>query len=262
MSPDWLFRNVVDAWAFRGSLPDFLKRLRWVYSGKLPKLLRPDEQIIRFRFPSPIDEIAVLVRSNGGSDAFIFGEVFHHRYYDLPLIIPPATILDLGANAGFSALYFGRCYPKAQIACVEPILENVRLLRRNCELNGIQASIFPAAVAPQDGELLMELDRMDFGHRVATGASASGLGTAKVDAISMETLLAKLGWSRIGLLKVDIEGYEKVLFAGDCSWMSCVDAMCIECHDGFGDEDLRRLARKHGFLDAVRLPGTWFLGRG
>lgn len=262
MSPDWLYRNIVEAWTFRASLPDFFRRLRWIYSEKLPKVLRPDEQIIRFRFPAPINQITVLVRSNGGSDAFIFGEVFHHRYYDLPLTATPVSILDLGANAGFTAVFFGRMYPDAKIACVEPIEGNVRLLRRNCEMNGVAASIFSGAVAIADGFLLMELDRMDFGHRVATQSNGNPDATVKVEAITVPTLLQRLGWTRIGLLKVDIEGYERVLFADDCPWLACVDAMCIECHEGFDDEDLKRLAQKHDFREPIRLPGTWFLGRG
>ena len=38
-------------------------------------------------------------------------------------------------------------------------------------------------------------------------------------------------------------------------------AMCIECHDGFGDADLAALARQFGFAEPRRLPGTWFLSR-
>ena len=66
----------------------------------------------------------------------------------------------------------------------------------------------------------------------------------------------------IGLLKVDIEGYEEVLFAGDCPWLLAVDALCIECHGGFGEEDLCRIAQRYGFLEPRRLPGIWYLGRG
>src|SRR5438132_9278839 len=116
MSPKWLYRNIAEAWTHRGSLEDFCKRLRWTYAHRLPGDLRPDEQTIRFRFPPPLNKISFLVRSNAGSDAFIFGEVFHHRYYDLPLSAVPDTILDLGAHAGFTAVSLGRCFPQARIS--------------------------------------------------------------------------------------------------------------------------------------------------
>src|SRR6185295_4512289 len=109
MSPIWLYRNLREAWAYRGSFGDFWKRLRWIYAQKLPTAMRRNEQIICFRFPPPLKSLSFAVRSNRGSDQFVFGEVFHHRYYDLPLSKPPSTILDLGANAGFTVVYFSRC---------------------------------------------------------------------------------------------------------------------------------------------------------
>jgi hypothetical protein len=71
--------------------------------------------------------------------------------------------------------------------------------------------------------------------------------------------LDRLKWSRIGLLKVDTEGYERILFRDKCPWLSEVDAMFIECHEGFGEADLERIALAHGFEPPVKLPGIWFL---
>ena len=65
----------------------------------------------------------------------------------------------------------------------------------------------------------------------------------------------------IDLLKVDIEGHEAALFAGDCAWLYRVDAMCIECHEGFEQAELWRLAKRFGFAPPQRLPGTWFMSR-
>jgi hypothetical protein len=84
-----------------------------------------------------------------------------------------------------------------------------------------------------------------------------------VPAISIPTLLENLGWDRIGLMKVDIEGHEKILFAGDCNWLDRVDAICIEWHDELSEakRQLEIIASRFGFTPPQLLPGIWFMSR-
>jgi hypothetical protein len=63
------------------------------------------------------------------------------------------------------------------------------------------------------------------------------------------------------LLKVDIEGHEKALFTSDCDWLNFVGAMCIECHPGFGETEVRALAERFGFLSSRQLSGIWLMAR-
>ena len=60
---------------------------------------------------------------------------------------------------------------------------------------------------------------------------------------------------------MDIEGYEGVLLRERCDWMERVDAMCIECHEGYGVEDLFALAKRFGFAPPRTLAGTTLLTR-
>jgi FkbM family methyltransferase len=251
MNPVWLARNVFRSWRYCATAQDAVARLWWNYAHKLPPPLRRAEYLIGFKYPS-VGEIRVLVRANSGSDGFVFGEVFEHEYYRLP-IAPPATIMDLGANAGFTAVYFGRIYPEAKIACVEPMRDNARVLRHNLHLNGIAAVVVEAAADIRDGAVSM-VSGLDYGHKV-------GAGDIEVKAVTLPSLLDQLGWERIGLLKVDIEGHEKVLFSTNCDWLHRVDNLCIECHDNFGEEDLKSIATRFGFSAPLRLPGIWFMGK-
>lgn len=261
MDPRWLYRNIVSSWAHRGSIADFFSCLAWIYAAKLPAVLRRKEWTIGFRYPAPIGRLRLLLRANSGSDAFIHGEVFHHRYYELPLATPPETILDLGSNTGLTAIYFGRTYPAARLACVEPVPDNLRVLARNLELNTIRAEVIAGAAHVADGSVRIELGPMDYGHRVAEGMRDSAQPCIDVAAYSIAAILRRLGWQRIGLLKVDIEGHEKILFSADCGWLSRVDAICIECHPGFGEPELIAIAEKYGFGAPRQLPGIWFLRR-
>ena len=261
MNPIWLYRNVIESWRNKASSMDALKRLLWIYTNKVPRSLIDKEFEIGFSFPAPVCSVRFVVRSNNGSDAFIFGEVFNHLYYQLGLSRQPKTILDLGANAGFVSVYFARAYPDAQIACVEPMPDNARVLRRNLELNSVPARVFPAAAAVEDGQVVMEVFHRDYGHRIIDGSSPEGAQTLEVPALSIPTIQRELGWDRIGLLKVDIEGYEKELLNKHCQWLRTVDAMCVECHNGFGLADLQRIATEFGFQEPVALPGIWLLHR-
>ena len=264
MNPVALVKNAVRSTRICPTWNDRFNYLGWLYSKNLNHGKSTTRQRgISFCYTTTIRNIDVIVRDNGGSDAFIFGEVFSHRYYDFASPSTPETILDLGANAGFTSIFFARKYPLAQIACVEPMPGNVELLRKNLELNRVNADVFPFAITVEDCSLQMELADQDYGHKVAGmdyGITLSGR-TIKVEGISVPSLLKKLEWDRIGLLKVDIEGYEGILLKEKCEWLSTVDAMCIECHENYGEADLKELSKWFGFSPPMKLPGTWLLVR-
>ncbi|WP_198000593.1 FkbM family methyltransferase [Gimesia fumaroli] len=49
----------------------------------------------------------------------------------------PAFVIDIGANVGFSTLVFSQAFSEAQIITVEPNLNLVDFIERNCKNNGI-----------------------------------------------------------------------------------------------------------------------------
>jgi FkbM family methyltransferase len=259
MNLKWFAHNLATSWRHRRSLRDFAARMAWIYA--VPLGLAGREWAIGFYYPPPVGDIRLLVRTNRGADAFVHSEVFEHQYYHLLLTVPPTTVLDLGANIGLSAVYFGRLFPAAKLACVEPASDNLRILRRNLELNSVRGTVFAAAVDVADGTVGIELDANDYGHRTVPPGRLKSGKHEQVAAMSVPTLRRQLGWDRIGLLKVDIEGHERILFANDCGWLADVDAMCIECHDGFDETDLAALGVRYGFQPPQRLPGIWFMAR-
>ncbi len=262
MNPIWFIRNVVASSHHGASLADVGRTLLLFYSAKLPPRIRRREWTIGFRYPEPIGDIRLLLRANGGADAFTHSEVFEHQYYRLPLERPPATILDLGANIGLSAIYFARTFPGARLACVEPVAENLQVLARNLEMNAVRAEVISAAVDVTDGTVWMERGKMDYAHRIAAEPAPSSAGQFAVPAVSVASILRRLGWSRIGLLKMDVEGHERKLLTHDCDWLHLVDSMCLEYHQEFAEPELARLAARFRFLAPRRLPGAiWFLTR-
>lgn len=257
----WLKRNIVTSWSNRISIVDAFKRLLLIYSNHLPERLRKGYWEIGFRYSPPVGEIRLRLRANRGADTFIHGEVFEHGYYDLHLPFKPDTILDLGANIGLTCVYFARCFPHALIAAVEPMPANLLLLRMNLDLNDVKAEVIAGAIDAVDGQVLMDIEQLDYGYRVLDSCEAGAQRGFAVAGYSVPTVLRRLGWERIGLLKVDIEGHERTLLADCASWIDRVDAICIECHDGFGEAQLGDFASRWGFRPPHALPGIWLLTR-
>ncbi|PWU09851.1 MAG: hypothetical protein C5B47_02945 [Verrucomicrobia bacterium] len=251
-----------NTWRYRTSFFNFLNQLLWRYAHDLPNWFFPKESVMSFCYPEPLGNLIFNVRNNA-SDIFIFEGVFTRQSHNLRLLNEPKTILDLGANAGFTTVFFKKRYPMAQVACVEPMPSNLKCLKINLRLNQIDAEIFPAAIAIKDGAIMMDVSKRDYSHKV------SGINTSLersmeqlwVPAVTVPTICNKLGWNSIDFLKVDIEGYEKILFSENCSWIKQVKAMCIEWHGNLAEEHLSNLAKKFGFNEPRHFPGTWLLER-
>src|SRR5262249_17761092 len=137
-----------------------------------------------------------------------------------------------------------------------------RMLRQNLELNGVDAEVISAAVDVEDGVSHMHCDAMAYAHRIVAAAESVTADRFEVPALGMPSILERLGWRRIGLLKVDIEGHERSLLAERCEWLHLVDIMCLEYHYEDGERELARVAERFGFDSPRRLSGgIWMLSR-
>lgn len=164
----------------------------------------------------------------GTSDTAIFDQVALHPYMPLDQEDPPAVIMDLGANIGLSTRFFKNAYPKARIIAVEPDVDNFAMLTRNTAgIADVQCVM--AGIWPEDGRIALQQDGLgSSGFRTQAATAGSG----DIEALTINTLMARFGIERISLLKIDIEGAEKDLFsAPDLSWMERVDRIAIELHD-------------------------------
>jgi FkbM family methyltransferase len=252
VNPLHLANNIRQAWRLGATLHDQINYLRWFYNNKWFVRGSPSPRHIRFRLDPPLGIVDLAVRDNRGADQLVFGEVLIKRDYEVD-IAPPLTVLDLGGNIGFATLYFGRRWPDAKLAVVEPVPTNVAMLRENLALNNITATVFPAAVGVTDGSVTMELAELDCAHHIVAEGRVTGTrGGISVEALSIPTILQRLGWDRIGLLKVDIEGYEAELFRSQPDWLHRVDVVCLEAFDKtITADELMAIAKGYGFRAEV-----------
>lgn len=197
------------------------------------------ETRVKLRVPVSGTEVEAIVRCNG-ADLTVFRGIFLENEYRLEgkLRGDVRTILDLGANCGYATLYFGATYPGAKIAAVEPVPRNVAAFRDNAMLNGLAPVLIEGAVAASDGEAELYITGNDSCESLSPIHKWSRRLT--VPTLSMESILATLGWPTVDLLKLDIEGYEKRLLAGSPSWLDRVQAIVAELHGGYTLDEFRR----------------------
>ncbi len=147
----------------------------------------------------------------------------------------PDVVIDAGANAGYSAVWFARRYPQARVIAIEPDSGNLELLRRNVQ-DYPNVEVVGAALMSFDGPAeLVDPGHGPWGVRVQPVNSqwSSGRVIGTVDCVSLPTLLSERSIERVGYLKIDIEGSEVELLSGDVSWIDRVDCLAIELHDRF-----------------------------
>lgn len=220
-------------------------------------VFRPLQALVRFirklRYPGvPLDHTVTRVSFRGrqfaierrrwGGDEMIIAQCFDQAQYDVPTgphgslmeliyrdIIASGKrplIVDCGANIGASVLWFTARYPEAQIVAIEPSPENFGLLAKNCA--GLDVDLRQAGIGSTDGIAWMKNPEGEAGCRV--NEDHDGIS---IDIISLKTLLASEPASECSpfLLKVDIEGAEKSLFAGSASELDRFPLIVVEPHD-------------------------------
>jgi len=175
-------------------------------------------------------------------DAIAMYEQIGEDVYDAP--ITPAevrTIVDLGANVGLATLAMATRHPRARFVCVEPNGETRALLVENLRRNGVQAQTFGVGIAGEATRF--ELDSGDF-----SGVDRlRGADDGSIEGITLDELLRRAGVDCVDLLKIDIEGAERDVFAGAARWAPRVRWLIAELHDGLTPEVADALLSPHGF---------------
>jgi FkbM family methyltransferase len=175
-------------------------------------------------------------------DATAIKQCFVEQQYNMPTGAQGATvarmyrnilasgrqpiILDCGANIGASVAWFAARYPEAHIIAVEPAPANFALLEKNAA--GLDVELHMAGIGPHDGHAFLKDCGSDMGYQT----TSEGEGIA-IEMVSVASLLASRPASRYTpfLLKVDIEGAERPLFAGDTSAIKRFPLIILEPHD-------------------------------
>jgi FkbM family methyltransferase len=220
----WLAGNVValvQAGWIVGS-PPFLRN-QWLFSLKTRK-------VVRLRIETYYDWATVI-------------EIFVRREYDTSRFAAQtniskhlknlsetgtALVLDLGANIGVASRYFANIFPDARIVAVEPSSKNLELLKVNTSKTP-RVKVVHGAVGASSGKVSL-FDSGSGNNAFRTFGDDSQIAET-VDCYSVRDLLSANPDSVPFLVKIDIEGAEKNLFASNYDWIDEFKVIVIETHD-------------------------------
>jgi FkbM family methyltransferase len=233
------FRDLLPAW-------QRLRYLAW-RAGLLGKrsialrLARGDRLIVR---PQPTTDLQTAM------------EIFFCEAYRSPRSLPAdrvRTIVDLGANVGYSLVYFSREFPQATIEAFEPHPQHVHQVRCHVAANGLEGRVTVHAAAAGNQSCQMYL--LDAENQ-STLVSRDGAGRYEVPVVDW---LAAAAGQEIDLLKMDIEGSEyAILFDPRFAQMKVANVV-IEWHQTpehpAGDDDVVGLLQRLGYQVEQGLQG-------
>ena len=168
-----------------------------------------------------------------------FKEIFMDECYlaGLENEIPAnATVIDIGANAGYFSLFAAASSPGAKVYAFEPVPVNYAQLKRHCDLNKPKTlHCFQQAVAGHCGEITLTFDPLD-----SFTTSATILDSPKatdrsfaVPCVTLQDLMDLHNIRRCDLLKMDCEGAEYEIFY-NCppDVLKRIDQIAMEVHGG------------------------------
>lgn len=149
--------------------------------------LRPHDQTFSVVYPANLVSVGLLWEVFAEDAYFFEGSV--------------ERIYDFGANIGLSAVYFHSLNPSAELICVEPMEENLRLLERNLSTNNIPSRLIRAAAGRTDGQATLFFG--DQSHALPS-LQTKQAHTRQVPMIPFDKIVNGKGYG----LKIDIEGGE------------------------------------------------------
>ena len=165
----------------------------------------------------------------------LFGEV-----YLLPEAPGDGVIIDVGANIGLAAVWFGSLYPGRPIHCFEPLADNARMIG----LNAPSAHINRVAIGATRGTATLAVDADEVMASTIPYAHAAGMRT--VDVTSLDDYVAQQGIERVAILKIDTEGMELDVLAGAKTALRRTDSIAIETHGPERHRETIRALREAG----------------
>lgn len=222
---------ILTSWRLSPTPRDALRMWTCLMRGFLEPHVRKlrTERVRTIRVATNNGVRSISLRENG-SDIFTFYEIFIKQVYKRALPLREgATVVDLGANIGMTALWLATQAPGVRVVAVEPEESNLALLRSNVFDDNVV--VVHAAVAARPGKVSLHLGSPS-AHRVS-GHSPQVVGlTQEVDGLDPNELVARYGLAAIDVLKVDIEGAEAEVFGTTWAMVERSHLVLMEIHDG------------------------------
>jgi len=225
---------------------DLMKKA--VAQGLSPKItFGRDKTRLSLAFGSGYLQKTTINLRRDGSDLHVFAQILLEREYE-PLIklIQKKTlseeiefIVDAGANIGLTTVYLKKFFPQAKVITVEPDAGNFALLTENVKANRLEAvNSLNAGLWQREARLEIDRNFRDHLEWSMTLQEKPDTDTepGAVQGLSLSHIRKKFDFPRIDILKIDIEGGERFLFADDATAARTLEEvrfLALEIHDEF-----------------------------
>ena len=239
----YVFRRLAEERRFLPRNRDFLIRLYDIFLSKFRDLPLPGRGCVAA--VRPRGAARTFLGRLGSTDFFTLREIFSLGEYEFAPGLaqaPVRTVLDLGANVGYSTLFLAQSFPDAKIIAVEPAPGNVRMAILNINAAGLRdrVTVHETCVAATAGKRYIDTNRFENSICVAHGP---GPGIIETNAVTIDSLT---GGGVIDVLKCDIEGAEAELFRSCSTWINRVRFLMVETHSGYTPDQLTSDIRAAG----------------
>jgi FkbM family methyltransferase len=164
----------------------------------------------RFKFDAANREIASTILSTGEYEGATLDAI-------RSLVGRDGTFIDLGANLGFFSVLIGRAVSApGHVHAFEPTPATATLLRDNIVANGVEdrVTLVQQAVSDQQGTARFSLYASAQANQLAVAGTDGASGSIEVTVTTLDAYLASLGWPRVDVVKMDVEGVETKVLDG------------------------------------------------
>lgn len=197
-----------------------------------------------------------LVVRKGSSDIHNLWQIFGDRECDIPELGVVRVVLDLGAYVGYASSYLAEKYPSAEILAVEPNPQNFSVLKENLSaFPNAKPLMFAIADSEREAAKFVVTRGSEWAGRLVSD------DTNTVDVVKtkrIDSVLNEYGFTRIDLVKIDIEGGEVDLFNSSVDWCDKVRFILVEVHSQEASRAMYDFCERNGF-SIIRSSGEKFL---
>lgn len=170
----------------------------------------------------------IEIRPQPTTDMVTGYEMFVAEAYKQPSAVPkisPNLIIDIGANVGYSLVYWANLYPNAKIVAFEPHPAHLEMIYKNIHHNSLsnKVKVIESAASNKNAQSFLTDNENE---SIVVDDYKSGTISIKV-----RDLFEEIGNEKIDLLKMDIEGGEYSILGDRRFEKLNVQTLVLEWHN-------------------------------
>jgi FkbM family methyltransferase len=154
-----------------------------------------------------------------------------------------SNFVDIGANIGG---YSVRLATRGRVFAFEPDPRNYRLLALNVNLNKLtNIRTYNKAVGDHNGKVKLYLSRFHGRHSTIEGSVRGGTEYVIIDSVTLDSILAEP--DTIQIMKVDVEGAERLVLEGAIRTLEKTKYVIVECSTAYAVSTINQFLTSRGF---------------